>query len=131
MYTSILIVAWLWYPLRRKVKSLPIWAFLLLILPMGLEGATHLISDFWDMVLGFRDSNAWLALVTINVFPSTFYAGDALGSFNSLMRLLSGNFFGLAVVWLGFPFLEEGFSDVVEKYRTGFDKLKTLHQTSI
>ena len=70
MYTSILIVAWLWYPLRRKVKSLPIWAFLLLILPMGLEGATHLISDFWDMVLGFRDSNAWLALVTINVFPS-------------------------------------------------------------
>lgn len=131
MYTSILITAWIWYPWRRKAKSLALWGFVLLILPMALDGTTHLISDFWGIGQGFRDSNGWLALITNNTFPSTFYMGDALGSFNSWMRLLSGSLFGLAIVWLSFPILEEGFSDVVKKYRTRFDKLMTLREPSV
>ncbi|KAA3644116.1 MAG: DUF2085 domain-containing protein [Chloroflexi bacterium] len=131
MYTSILIFAWLWYPWRRRIKSLPIWAFALLILPMGLDGTTHLISDFWGIGQGFRDSNAWLALITNNAFPGEFYAGDALGSFNSWMRLLTGSLFGLAIVWFGFPVLEEAFSDVVQKFKKRFDKLESLQHTAI
>jgi hypothetical protein len=37
--------------------------------------------------------------------PASFYAGDALGSFNSLLRLISGVLFSLGVVWLAAPYL--------------------------
>jgi hypothetical protein len=43
--------------------------------------------------------------------PTTFYAGDAWGSFNSIMRLLTGIFFGTGIVWSGFPYLEDAFGN--------------------
>jgi hypothetical protein len=58
---------------------------------------------------GFRDSNQWLAALTGNAFPATFYAGDALGSFNSWMRLITGILFALGFVWLIFPYLQRSF----------------------
>jgi hypothetical protein len=36
----------------------------------------------------------------------TFYAGDALGSFNSWMRLITGLLGGLGIAWFAFPHLE-------------------------
>lgn len=122
MYTSILIFAWIWhalskvegYPLRKKIKYLPLWGFLLLLMPMAIDGITHTISDFYGIGQGFRDSNAWLADMTNNIFPVTFYAGDALGSFNSWMRLITGVLFGLGIVWFGFPFVDEAFSSTAK-----------------
>lgn len=73
---------------------------------MLLDGGTHMVSDLAGLGHGFRDSNAWLAWLTGHVFPPTFYAGDALGSFNSWMRLLTGALFGVGVVWLVFPHVE-------------------------
>lgn len=52
---------------------------------------------------GFRATNAWLAMLTGDRLPPSFYAGDALGSFNSWMRLLTGVFFGLGLVWFLYP----------------------------
>jgi hypothetical protein len=52
---------------------------------------------------GFRDTNEWLRMLTRNAFPATFYVGDALGSFNSLMRLFSGLLAGLGIVWFVLP----------------------------
>jgi uncharacterized membrane protein len=103
MYTSILFFGWLWWPLRRRIRSLPLWGFLALIAPMGLDGLTHTISDLAGIGHGFRDSNAWLAALTGNIFPAAFYAGDALGSFNSWMRILTGVLFALGTVWIAFP----------------------------
>lgn len=102
-YTSIWLFALLWYPFRRKVKPLSAWGFVLLVLPIILDGGTHAISDMAGIGLGFRDNNLWLATLTNNIFPSAFYAGDALGSFNSWMRLLSGLLAGLAIIWLALP----------------------------
>lgn len=49
----------------------------------------------------------WLAAVlTGNLFPADFYAGDALGSFNSGMRLFSGLMFGIGVGWLLYPWID-------------------------
>lgn len=104
-YTSIWIFAALWYPLRRKNKTLQWWGFILLLLPLIIDGGTHTISDFAGIGQGFRDSNQWLAILTNNSFPATFYAGDALGSFNSIMRFVSGLLAGLAIVWLVFPYI--------------------------
>ena len=103
-YTSIWFFAVAWFPLRRKVKPLSWWGFFLLLLPMALDGGTHMISDFFGMGQGFRDSNLWLAALTNNFLPATFYAGDVLGSFNSWMRNITGLLAGLGVVWLVFPY---------------------------
>jgi len=50
-----------------------------------------------------------LAILTNHIFPVTFYAGDPWGSFNSLMRLLTGISFGLGLVWFSFPYLDDSF----------------------
>ena len=86
MYTSILLFAWIWYPLRNRVKPLPWWGFILLLLPMGIDGITHTVSDLYGIGQGFRDSNTWLETLTNGLYPASFYSGDALGSFNSWMR---------------------------------------------
>lgn len=104
-YTSVWVFAVMWYPLRRKIKPLVWWGFVLLLLPIAIDGGSHLISDFAGIGNGFRDTNAWLAALTNYALPATFYAGDALGSFNSLMRLVSGLLAGLAIAWLAFPYI--------------------------
>ncbi|MGE5463090.1 MAG: DUF2085 domain-containing protein [Syntrophothermus sp.] len=104
-YTSVWLFALLWYPFRRKIKPLPWWGFILLLLPMALDGGTHMISDLAGIGQGFRDTNQWLAVLTNNALPASFYVGDALGSFNSIMRLITGVLAGLGIVWLAFPYI--------------------------
>ena len=103
-YTSIWLFAVVWYPWRRKIKLLPWWGLILLLLPMILDGGSHTISDFFGIGQGFRDTNLWLVSLTNNSLPATFYAGDAHGSFNSWMRNISGLLAGLGVIWLIFPY---------------------------
>ena len=108
MYTSTWVLGLLWWVFRRRVRPLPWWGLILLWLPMALDGGTHLISDMLGgMGAGFRYDNAWLAALTGHSLPGWFYSGNALGSFNSDMRLLSGIFFGLGVVWFAFPVLHQ------------------------
>ncbi len=112
LFGGIWLFAVLWSPLRRRARPLPWWGFILLALPMALDGGTHFISDLAGIGQGFRDSNVWLAALTGNTLPATFYAGDAIGSFNSWMRLLTGLLFGLGVVWLSFPYLQQAFAEM-------------------
>ncbi len=104
-YTSVWFFAVLWFPFRRKLKPLSWLGFLLLLLPMALDGGSHAISDLAGIGQGFRDNNLWLAQLTGNLLPAAFYAGDALGSFNSLMRLVTGLLAGLGITWLAFPYI--------------------------
>lgn len=110
MFTSLWVFGLLWYPLRRRIPKLPTWGLLLFLLPMMLDGTSHFISDFWGIGYGFRDTNLWLAALTGHIFPATFYAGDAWGSFNSIMRLATGLLFGLGIVWFAFPYVDESFA---------------------
>jgi uncharacterized membrane protein len=101
MYTGIPIWAAVFWAAGRPARRLPWWALGLLLLPLTLDGATHMLSDLTGGIGGgFRDSNAWLAGLTGNALPVSFYAGDAVGSFNSWLRLISGVLFSLGVVWL-------------------------------
>jgi uncharacterized membrane protein len=108
-YTSVWMFTVAWWPLRRKIKPLSWWGFALLFLPMVVDGGTHAMSDLAGIGQGFRDTNQWLAILTHGSYPVTFYVGDALGSFNSLMRFITGILAGLGIVWLAFPYLEESF----------------------
>lgn len=110
MYSSILVFAWLWWPLRRKIHPLPLYGFVLLALPMVIDGSSHFISELPVFYPGFRDTNTWLVQITGNALPGWFYLGDALGSFNSWMRLITGTLFGLGVVWFLFPIIDRGAS---------------------
>ena len=103
-YTSVWLFAILWYPLRRRIKPLFWWGVILLLLPLALDGGTHAVSDLAGIGLGFRDTNTWLVALTNNAYPATFYVGDALGSFNSIMRFVTGLLAGLGLVWLAFPY---------------------------
>jgi len=122
MYTSILIFAWVWWIFRSRIPKISWKVLLLFLLPMAIDGTTHFISDLFGLHQGFRYTNDWLAAVTQNAFPSTFYAGDAWGSFNSIMRMISGIVFGAGIVWFGFPYLEEFFKDQAAWIKYKFER---------
>jgi len=112
MYGSLLFWGLAFWPLRRRLKPLPWWGLVLLLLPMAADGFTHLLSDLLGGIgTGFRSDNAWLAILTNHLFPATFYASDVLGSFNSWMRLVTGLLFGLGVVWFAHPRLQAALSN--------------------
>jgi len=114
LYGGILLGGLLFARLRYRLKP-PHWSVLgLMTAPMILDGITHWISDLAGPGRGFRDDNVWLATLTGNLFPPAFYAGNALGSFNSWMRIVTGLLFGLAVVWLVYPFVETYFRSVCQ-----------------
>ncbi len=75
MYGGLWLFTVLWSPRSvRRLKPLAWWGVALLALPMVLDGGTHFISDLAGIGQGFRDSNAWLAVLTGNALPATFYA---------------------------------------------------------
>ncbi|MGA9397218.1 MAG: DUF2085 domain-containing protein, partial [Anaerolineaceae bacterium] len=125
MYTSLWLFGILWGITKKRSDPLPLWALLIFLLPMAIDGTTHLISDLSGIGQGFRYSNEWLASITNNIFPAVFYSGDAWGSFNSWMRLLTGMFFGFGIVWFAFPLFEETFMNTWEamEYKTHYRSL--------
>jgi len=104
-YTSVWLFALILSPLRQKVSHLPLKGFVLFILPLVVDGVTHMLSDLAGIGQGFRDSNEWLVALTNNALSPSFYAGDGLGSFNSWMRLITGLLAGLGIVWFVFPYI--------------------------
>ncbi len=123
MYGGVWLAGLFWGTLRKFNRKISIWIFLLLALPMALDGVSHFISDFSGLAEGFRYTNHWLAVLTRNSFPDSFYAGDALGSFNSWARWLSGLSFGFGFVWWAFPYVSESF---VQRAQTGSVNTATL-----
>lgn len=111
MFTSLWLFGLIWLPLRKRVKVLPLWAFMLFIIPVAFDGTSHLFSDMQGFSQGFRNSNLWLVTLTQNALPGSFYAGDSLGSFNSWMRILTGILFGIGIVWFTFPYIDAAFRE--------------------
>ena len=109
LYGGVWLFALLWYPLRRVTRSLHPLKMALLLLPLAVDGITHMVSDISGIGLGFRDSNLWLANLTHFAFSPNFYAGDTLGSFNSWMRIITGLLAGLGLVWFAFPYIERAY----------------------
>lgn len=93
---------------RVAVRPLSVRAFLLALFPLVIDGSTHALNDIlfspYSME-GFRNTNAWLAVITLNRFPE-FYAGDHLGTFNWWARLLTGIVAAWAVAFTLFPMLD-------------------------
>jgi uncharacterized membrane protein len=114
MYTSILFGGLLYGLVRKQFRPISFWTFAILLLPLVVDGSTHMISDLAGIGQGFRDTNIWLQILTNNAFSTAFYQGDALGSFNSWMRLTSGILFGMALVAFAYPYINHSFTDIVQ-----------------
>jgi uncharacterized membrane protein len=80
IYTTFLLAGLVYALVRRRTRGLSPRTFLLLLLPMVLDGLSHMASEISG--LGFRETNAWLVALSGSVFPVTFYAGTTFGTFN-------------------------------------------------
>jgi uncharacterized membrane protein len=111
MYTSILLFGLVYAFLRERgfrFRGISWWWFLIFILPLALDGTTHLINDV--LRLDFRQTNEWAMVLTGNIFPRAFYVDDMFGSLNSLLRIISGILFGFGVVAFMWPMMDNEFA---------------------
>jgi uncharacterized membrane protein len=102
---------------KRLPRLSPVLWLALGVLPIGLDGLSHMLNDVvaGTTGLGFRDTNAWLQMLTGNLLPQAFYAGDQFGSFNSWARWVTGLLFGVTTVLAFFPIIHSAMLDVVQQ----------------
>jgi len=110
IHTAMFIGGLLWIVLGRRLPRLSVLGYVLLALPMALDGGSHMLSEI--TLLGFRESNTWAVWLTGGLLPSSFYVGTATGSLNWLLRTVTGTLFGFATIWFVFPYLDDGFDDI-------------------
>lgn len=120
MYAAIWVLMFFWRPLSKRLRPMPLWAFLVLTLPIAMDCGTHMLSDFAGLGVGFRETNGWLAALTRNTYPSWYYSTDIIGSFNWWMRVVTGFIFSLGLVWLVYPQFEAFFTDIKTRIETKF-----------
>jgi len=87
IYTGILLFGLIFSISGKKIPGLPIavW-FLLGIVPIGLDGASQLVSQLpWD-IIPIRESTP-------------------------LLRTITGGLFGFSTAWFGYPIVEESMAD--------------------
>jgi len=104
-----MVVGGLVWGVRRGRPRLSLFAFLLFILPLLVDGFSHMFSEAGS---GFRESNSWLAALTGGMGTAVFYTGTTIGTFNWWLRTLTGLLFGLGVVWFAFPRFADYFAGV-------------------
>ena len=86
MYTALFVLGLLFGLVRERVKPWPLWIGGLLLVPMLLDGGIHLLDDV--LGLGLRAG------------------GDAIGTLNFWLRMLTGLLFAVAVLMTIYPRLE-------------------------
>jgi len=87
MYGGLVLFGILFGMLRRWIRPLPIKIGALLLLPIALDGGTHLLDDLFG--LGLRTGG-----------------GDGFGTPNFWLRMVTGMLFALAVILVVFPRLD-------------------------
>jgi len=115
IYGAILLFGVLFSLTGRRVKPLPLWAWLLIgLVPIGLDGFSQLISQaiaepslaFLQPYLGFipyRESTPFL-------------------------RTLTGFLFGFTTAWFGYPLVEESMNNARQLLVTKFAHLAQIQQ---
>jgi uncharacterized membrane protein len=105
-----ILVGALYWGFRRGRPQLKFIPFIMLSLPLLIDGFSHLISE--TNGTGFRASNAWAVTLTGNVFSPAFYEGTTVGSLNWWLRTLTGLIFGLGISWFLFTWFADYFRDI-------------------
>jgi len=109
IFSAILVGAFLWGGLGKRPR-LGIWSFLLLSLPLLVDGFSYLISE--TRGLGWRTTNTWAMTLTGNSLSTEFYTASTIGSLNWWLRTGTGLLFGLAITWFLFTWFDQFFGDI-------------------
>jgi uncharacterized membrane protein len=89
----------------RKIKSLPIWAWILIgVLPIALDGVSQLIGQ-------------WAAMPELS-FLQPIFGWVPLRESTPFLRSLTGFLFGFTTAWFGFPLIEEAMVDTRRVMKT-------------
>ncbi|HWQ15398.1 MAG TPA: DUF2085 domain-containing protein [Roseiflexaceae bacterium] len=86
MYSGLVVVGMLFALLRRYIPPAPLWVGGVLLLPMLLDGGTHLIDDLLGTALRG--------------------GGDAIGTLNFWLRMITGVLFAVAMLVTVYPRLQ-------------------------
>ncbi len=109
LYTTLFLAGLLYALLRDRFPQVRISLRTLFLfqIPILLDVGTHMASDLVGGVVGgFRYDHRWLAVGPLSALPESFWVGDALGSLNWLLRLVTGVLAGWALVWAVYPLLD-------------------------
>ena len=98
--------------LSRGKLRIGLFVFLLLLLPILLDGFSHMISDTSS---GFREVNNWARFLSGNAFSDTFYNETTAGSLNWWLRIITGTLFGLGITWYLFTRFDDYFKKVRQR----------------
>ncbi len=126
-YGGIWLGAALYAILGKRAPRIPLWLWIAVgIVPLGLDGLSHLVNDLVAGTSGegFRDTNEWLRVITFNLFPAEFYYGNMLGSFNSWARWVTGLLFGVTTVLAIFPVIQAGLLDTQRDLESQLARIK-------
>jgi uncharacterized membrane protein len=107
-----IIVGGLAWGFSRGRLRVSIILFALLVLPLVVDGVSHVLSEEGS---GVRASNEWAAVLTGGAFPDDFYQGDQTGSLNWWLRTLTGFLFGVGSILFLFGRLDDYFRGVRQK----------------
>lgn len=100
IYGAILLAGLLYALGRRRVRPLPWWGYVLGLLPMAADGGYQLLSAIVPFL--FSD-------LPISPYEST-----------PLMRTITGALFGLATIWLAYPYVQETMDEFRETLHKKF-----------
>lgn len=119
LYTMIPVFGLLGYGRSRRMRPISLRCLVFLLLPLVLDGTTHMLNDVLAGFsgTGFRDTNLWLAWLTDGAFPG-FYAGDHQGTLNWWLRLLTGLIAAWGVAEFVFPRLDRLLRAEAARYPT-------------
>lgn len=120
IWTSVLISSLLFSRVRHWLRPLPVKWYLLLILPMAVDGFTHLLTEVIPFI-DWRATNAWFHPIAEGLgwqLSANFYTGTTIGSLNWALRTVTGALFGTASVWLVFPHTERAMASLRDTLST-------------
>lgn len=100
IYGAILLAGLLYALGRRRIRPLPWWGYILGLAPMGLDGGYQLLSSLIPFLLPD---------FSISPYEST-----------PLMRVITGATFGLATIWLAYPYVQETMDEFHETLHRRF-----------
>ena len=103
-YGGVWLAGLLYAVFGKRAPRLSLKAWLLIgIVPIFADGIMHMLNDILAGTTGtgFRDTNAWLQVLTGNTLPAAFYAGDQLGTFNAWLTPQVCTINRLAAIWRG------------------------------
>lgn len=133
MYGMMFLFGLVYSLIRRQVWPLPFGWYLLFLIPLGLDGGLQFVSElvravpsllYWLWGIGLlliavlimllRQAITWQGLLFLAAGPLALVYVQSFGFYESdwLRRTLTGIIFALGTVWLIYPQLEEGFTDL-------------------